>query len=251
MKILIVDDERLARERLRDLLEDIDPAQQVVEADNGLAALSVFEQESPGIVLMDIRMPVMDGLEAAYHLSRAEQPPAVIFTTAYQDHAIQAFELQAVDYLMKPIRRERLEAALQRSRIIKQATIASLMEQSGTTTSRSHLSASSYGKIVLIPVAEIGFLKADQKYTTVGWSGRESLINESLKSLEKEYPGRFLRIHRNTLITPEFIQSMKKEKDGVYYLYLKDIATGFPISRRHLHEVRHAMKHLGITHDPH
>lgn len=247
MKILIVDDETLARERLKDLLEAIHPGQQILEADNGLAALAIVEKEAPEIVLLDIRMPVMDGLETAWHLSSLQQPPAVIFTTAYQDHAIQAFELQAVDYLMKPIRRERLETALQRSHILKQATVSSLMRQGDTSSSRSHLSASSYGKIELIPIAEIRYLKAEQKYITVGWSGRESLINESLKSLEQEYPGRFLRIHRNTLVAPEYIQSMQKDKDGTYQLYLKDIAAGFPISRRHLHDVRHTLKHLGLT----
>ena len=247
MKILIVDDESLARERLKDLLTEIDPEQQLLEADNGLAALAVCERESPEIVLLDIRMPVMDGLETAYHLAALEHPPAVIFTTAYQDHAIQAFELQAVDYLMKPIRRERLQTALQRSHLLKRATVASIMEQTHTPVCRSHLSASSYGKIELIPVAEISYLKAEQKYVTVGWSGRESLINESLKSLENEYPGRFLRIHRNTLIAPGSIQSMKKDKDGVYYLYLKNVDTGFPVSRRHMHGVRHTLKHLGLS----
>lgn len=246
MKILIVDDERPARERLKDLLEAIDPAQQILEAENGLAALAVVEKEAPEIILLDIRMPVMDGLETAYHLATLGHPPAVIFTTAYQDHAIQAFELQAVDYLMKPIRRERLQTALQRSRMITRATVTSLMEQGDTAAARSHLSSSSYGKIELIPITEIRYLKAEQKYVTVGWSGRESLINESLKSLEQEYPDRFLRIHRNTLIAPEFIQSIRKEKNGVFHLYLKDIETGFPISRRHLHDVRHTLKHLGL-----
>lgn len=247
MKILIVDDETLARERLKDLLAEIDPEQQLLETNNGLAALSVCEQESPDIVLLDIRMPVMDGLETAYHLAGLEHPPAVIFTTAYQDHAIQAFELQAVDYLMKPIRRERLQTALERSQLIKRAAVTALMEQAETPVSRSHLSVSSYGKIELIPIAEIDYLKAEQKYVTVGWSGKESLINESLKSLENQYPGRFLRIHRNTLIAPGSIQSMKKEKGGVYYLYLKNIDTGFPISRRHMHGVRHTLKHLGLS----
>ena len=247
MKILIVDDEQLARERLVDILLEIDPGQQVLEAENGLTALAVVEKEAPDVILLDIRMPVMDGLETAYHLSGLEHPPAVIFTTAYQDHAIRAFELQAVDYLMKPIRRERLETALQRSRLIKRAAVTALREHTDGPAPRSHLSASSYGKIELIPVAEIRYLKAEQKYVVVGWAGKESLINESLKSLEKEYADHFLRIHRNALVAPKFIQSLKKEKDGIYYLYLQDNAAGFPVSRRHLHEVRHTLKHLGLS----
>jgi len=244
MKILIVDDERLARERLKDLLMAIDPGHQLLEADNGLLALAQVEQAGPDIVLLDIRMPVMDGLETAYHLSLLEKPPAIIFTTAYQDHAIRAFELQAVDYLMKPIRRERLESALQRSRLIKRATATALRAATDSPTPRSHLSASNYGKIELIPVAEIRYLKAEQKYVNAGWSGKESLIDESLKSLEKEFPDTFLRIHRNALIAPKFIQLLKKNKDGGFYLHLRDVADGLPVSRRHLHALRQVMARI-------
>ena len=247
MKILIVDDERLARERLKDLLREIDPDHQLLEADNGLAALNQVQQSVPDVVLLDIRMPVMDGLEAAYHLSILEQSPAVIFTTAYQDHAIRAFDLQAVDYLLKPIRRERLESALQRTRLIKRATAAALRAEAGEPAPRSHLSASNYGKIELIPVAEIRYLKAEQKYVSVGWAGKESLIDESLKSLEQEFPDRFLRIHRNALISPKFIQLLKKSKDGAFYLHLQDVTNGLPVSRRHLHALRQFLKHPELS----
>ena len=247
MKILIVDDERLARERLKDLLREIDPGHQLLEADNGLAALNQVQQSVPDVVLLDIRMPVMDGLETAYHLSILEQSPAVIFTTAYQDHAIRAFDLQAVDYLLKPIRRERLESALQRSRLIKRATAAALRVEADGPAQRSHLSASNYGKIELIPVAEIRYLKAEQKYVSVGWAGKESLIDESLKSLEQEFPHRFLRIHRNALIAPKFIQLLKKSKDGAFYLHLQDVADGLPVSRRHLHALRQFLKHPELS----
>ena len=247
MKILIVDDEPLARQRLMDLLLAIDPGHQLLEAENGLIALTQVEREEPDVVLLDIRMPLMDGLETAYHLSLYAQPPAVIFTTAFQDHAIQAFELQAVDYLMKPVRRERLQSALQRSRLLKRATAAALRAEAGGQGPRSHLSASNYGKIELIPIAEIRYLKAEQKYVSVGWAGKETLIDESLKSLEKEFTDRFLRIHRNALIAPRFIQVLKKGKDGGFYLHLQDVANSLPVSRRHLHALRHLLKHPEIV----
>lgn len=242
MNILIVDDEHLARERLKDLLLAIDPGHGLREAENGLEALTRVQEAVPDVVLMDIRMPVMDGLETAYHLSLLKQPPAVIFITAYQDHAIRAFELQAVDYLLKPVRRERLEAALQRSRLIKRATAVALRTESAGPAPRSHLSASNYGRIELIPVNEIRYLKADQKYVSVGWAGRETLIDEPLVSLEQEFPELFLRIHRNALVAPKFIRMLTKGKDGAVYLHLQDVADGLPVSRRHLHVLRQLLK---------
>lgn len=243
MNILIVDDEHLARERLKDLLLAIDPGHGLREAENGLDALTRVQETVPEVVLLDIRMPVMDGLETAYHLSLLKQPPAVVFITAYQDHAIRAFELQAVDYLLKPVRRERLEAALQRARLIKRATVVALRTESTGSAQRSHLSASNYGRIELIPVNEIRYLKADQKYVNVSWAGKETLIDDSLISLEQEFPDLFLRIHRNALIAPKFIRSLTKGKDGAVYLHLQDVADGLPVSRRHLPALRQLLKH--------
>jgi len=243
MNILIVDDEHLARERLKDMLLAIDPDHALREAENGLDALNQVQESVPDVVLLDIRMPVMDGLEMAYHLSLLKQPPAVIFTTAYQDHAIRAFELQAVDYLLKPVRRDRLEAALQRSHLIKRVTAVALRTEGAGPAQRSHLSASNYGRIDLIPVNQIRYLKADQKYVSVGWAGKETLIDESLISLEKEFPDLLLRIHRNALVAPKFIRMLTRGKDGVIYLHLQDVADGLPVSRRHLHALRQLLKH--------
>ena len=148
---------------------------------------------------------------------------------------------------MKPIWRERLESALQRSRLIKRATAAALRAATDGPIARSHLSASNYGKIELVPVTEIRYLKAEQKYVNVGWSGKETLIDDSLKSLEQEFPDRFLRIHRNALIAPKFIQLLKKGQDGGFYLYLQDVANGLPVSRRHLHALRQILKHPGMV----
>jgi len=244
MKILIVDDEKLARERLKDLVMEIDSRHQCREAENGLAALQSVAVEQADIILLDIRMPVMDGLETAYHLAALDPSPAVVFTTAYQDHAFDAFDAEVVDYLLKPIRSERLQLALARAQIINRARIASLREKEPSIKSRSHLSATSQGKIELISIEEIRYLKAEQKYITVGWPGRETLIDESLKTLEAEFPDQFLRIHRNALVAIAFIEALVKDKDGGFFIQLNDVPEQLLISRRHLSGVRQALKTL-------
>lgn len=247
MKILIVDDEPLARERLRDLILDIDRDHRIMEAENGMVALKIVEQNPPDVILLDIRMPVMDGMETAMHLSKSDTPPAIIFATAYQDHAIEAFEVHAVDYLLKPIRRGRLEKALERVNTLKKTTLSALIEAVEQPASRNFLSASSYGKIELVPVEEIRYLKAEQKYVVAGWSGKETLIDESLKTLENEFPKQFQRIHRNALVSPEYITALEKQNDGSFNLFLRDVKDGLPVSRRHLQEVRRTLKKLGLS----
>jgi len=245
MKILIVDDEQPARERLRDLIGECAGEHSLREANNGLQALEVADQWEPDILLLDIRMPVMDGLETASHLARRQQPPAVVFITAYQDHAVDAFEADAIDYLLKPVRRERLQQALDKAAILNRARINALRENDPASRARTHLSTSNLGRIELIPVAEVVFLKAEQKYVMAGWRGRETLLDESLKSLEEEFAGRFLRIHRNALIALEFAEALEKDRDGRYSIRLKGLTEHLPISRRHLRDVRRAMKHAG------
>ena len=248
MKILIVDDEPLARERLRDLLEESDLEMELMEAENGLACLQMIKKHAVDIVLLDIRMPGMDGLETAQHLGHLSPPPAIIFTTAYQDHAIDAFEANAIDYLLKPIRKERLQISLQRASFINRANLAELKENIGEEkTARSYLSASSHGNIALIPVAEIRFLKADSKYVTVVWPGHETLIDDPLKSLEEEFKGRFLRVHRNALVALAHIDSLQKDSQGKVSIRLKDVDEQVEVSRRHLHEVKQKIKNIDLN----
>lgn len=242
MKILIVDDEQLARERLKDLLVELDNAHQLHEAANGVDALKLIEDFAPEIVLLDIRMPLMDGLETASHLSKITASPAIIFTTAYQDHALQAFDTNAVDYLLKPIRTKRLQEALRRAEVFNRGRIDMLRKQIADNQSRSHLSATHQGKIELIPVTDIRYLKASQKYVSIGRPGRETLVDDSLKSLEVEFRDTFLRIHRNALVALQYVESLEKNKDGSYSLSLQDIAERLLVSRRHLSEVRSALK---------
>jgi len=242
MKILIVDDEGPARERLKGLLREIESTHTLLEADNGLTALMAADREKPDIILMDIRMPGMDGLEAAYHLTSFDPQPAVIFTTAYQDHAIQAFEANAVDYLLKPIRRERLEEALGRAGIINRARLNDLDRKEAGRHPRTHLISTVRGKIQLIPVSEIAYLKAEQKYIMAGWHGREMLVDEALKSLESEFHNLFLRIHRNALVSMDHVTGLEKQPDGSFCILVKEVAGGLTVSRRHLHVVRKFVK---------
>lgn len=261
MNVLIVDDESLARERLRALVEEFSAAETspgycvVGEAANGKEALRVAGETAPDVVLMDIRMPGMDGLEAAQHLNTLGHPPAVIFTTAYDDHALAAFEAHAVDYLVKPIRKQRLYEALQRARVLTRAQIAALDEQAlkrreltggdgdaRQARARTHLSALRHGRIELVPVAEIFYFHADHKYVTVKHADGEVLIEDSLISLEEEFKHLFTRVHRNALVANACLIGMEKTADGHFQVLMRGCADQLPISRAHVAEVRRKMK---------
>ena len=241
MKVLIADDEPLARSRLRELLAEIGGYQIVGEAANGKDALQQGVQVQPDLILMDIRMPAMDGLEAAMHLSALEQPPAIIFTTAFGDHALAAFETHAVDYLLKPIRKERLENALHKLQQLNRVQLAALNQTKGEThdsRARTHLSVLNRGNLQLVPVAAIRYFKADQKYVTVGFDTGQVLIEESLKDLEEEFSERFFRIHRNALAAAAYVSGLVKDHEGDWLLTLHGVEEQLEISRRHLPEVR-------------
>lgn len=240
MKVLLVDDEPLARERLRRLLAELPDCEISGEAADGRAALSAYEQQQPDVVLMDIRMPGMDGLEAARHLAGLPDPPAVIFTTAFGDHALEAFEACAVDYLLKPIRSERLAAALGNARRLTRAQAARLDTASGGV--RSHICVRVRGNLHLVPVTDIRFFRADNKYVTVRTGDAEYLIEEPLKDLEDEFGARFLRIHRNALVAADFIAGLEKDSEGQCLVVLGGIDERLEVSRRHLPEVRARLK---------
>lgn len=245
MKVLVVDDEKLARERLRGLLQESGEELEVALAENGLVCIEMAGSEDFDLVLLDIRMPGMDGLETAGHLAKLDRPPAVVFTTAYDDHAIDAFNANAVDYLLKPIRRERLHEALQRARLLQTAKLNELASKLGSEEKgRSHLSAGSGGSIELIPVEEIRYLRADNKYVAVGWPGNETLIDEALKSLETEFADRFVRVHRNALVAKAFIDTLEKGRDGKVHLHMRGVDTTIDVSRRHLHSLKQFIREL-------
>ncbi|MEE9552009.1 MAG: LytTR family DNA-binding domain-containing protein [Gammaproteobacteria bacterium] len=245
MKILIVDDEALARERLIDLITELDTGSVIIEASHGLIALDMVQHESPEVVLLDIRMPLMDGLEVAHHLAGLESPPAVIFTTAYQDHALEAFDTHAVDYLLKPIRKDRLQQALERAQMINRANITELREQDQLSTARTHLSAIVQGNLRLVAVDDIRYLKAEQKYVIAAWPDGELLLDEPLKSLESEFQALFIRIHRNALVALQHIESLEKETEGNISIRLRGMVNALQVSRRHVSTVRQTIKKLG------
>ena len=238
MKVLIVDDEPLARSRLRKMLAKFDQVEIVGEAGNGREAIARVNETRPDLVFMDIRMPGMDGLEAAGHLDRLDEGPAVVFTTAYDEYALEAFDVHAIGYLVKPVRAEKLAE-----------TMASIERRSlsvikPASSSRTHISAKYRGNIELVPVDQIYFLRAEHKYVVVRYPDGELLIEESLKSLEDEFKDAFLRVHRNALVAPGWLQGMSKSEEGQWFLTFKNIDDQVEVSRRHTAEVRRLLNQL-------
>lgn len=240
LKILIVDDEPLARERLRTLLSDISvqlPAEVLGEAANGLQALEFLREQPVDVVLADIRMPGMDGIELASHLGRFEKPPAVIFTTAYDNYAVQAFDLNAVDYLLKPVRAQRLLAALQKlpgTRLDAEMLAGVGQEMRGA--GRTHLSCHERGRLLLVPVGEVLYLKADLKYVTARTVDREYLLDEALTHLETEFADRFVRLHRSVLVAKSALAGFEKavsdDAEAYGWALLRGVPEKLPVSRR-------------------
>jgi two-component system response regulator AlgR len=242
LRVFIVDDEPPARNRLRDLLSDCSEqlALDVVgEAGNGREALDKLAEITADVVLLDIRMPQMDGIELAQHLNKLPKPPVVIFTTAYDAYAIKAFDLHAIDYLLKPIRLGRLFEALNRGREAVPVQTEALREL--LPDPRKNLSIHERGKIHLIAIEEVLYLRAELKYITVRTTDREYLIEESLNALEKEFVTRFVRIHRNTLIAKDAIAGFEKggdEGESGWMVKLKGLDEALAISRRQQHIVK-------------
>lgn len=241
MRILLVDDEPLARQRMHRLLEELPEATAVKEAENGQNALRLAFEWQPDVVLLDIRMPGMDGLQVARQLAGLEHPPAVIFTTAFDSHAMAAFDAQAVGYLLKPIRKERLQQAIRGAARPTRVQLNAL-QASPTTDARSHISATLGGKLHLIPVRNILYFQADQKYVSVHHRDGEALIEESLKALEQEFSSQFVRIHRNALVAVAHICAMGKDTHGSTLVSLRENNTELEVSRRHVAEVRARLK---------
>lgn len=240
MKVLIVDDEAPARARIRRLIEEFEGVEVVGEAADGHAALAEQQRLQPDVLLLDIRMPGMDGMEAARRLAQLPEPPAVIFTTAYGEHALEAFEAEARDYLVKPVRKERLAQAL--SRVHRLPSHAGDDE---TNAGRCHLAVRKHGGLHLIPFDDITHFQADNKYVTAYLNGREELLEESLKQLEEEFGDRLLRIHRNALVSLRVLNGMEKDGEGRCYVTLDGVGRGPEISRRHLAYVRRVLKERG------
>jgi two-component system response regulator AlgR len=235
LKVLVVDDEPPARERLVSLLAEIEDVEVVGEAASGREALTRTGELAPDVVLLDVRMPGMDGLEAARHLNVLEEPPAVIFTTAFDQYAVEAFETHAVGYLMKPVRPEQLAAALTRA---GRLTRAQLQKLAAGEARRSHIAARRREGLRLIPLEEVQYFLADQKYTTVCHVNGEDLIEDSLRLLESEFGQAFVRIHRNTLVAVRYLERIERNAEGQYFMHLRGCETPLPVSRRMAGELK-------------
>jgi len=247
MRVVIADDEPLARERLRGLLAEQLGVEVVAEAADGQNALHACAEHRPDLVLLDIAMPGIDGLEAARHLAAFDPRPAVVFCTAYDAHALLAFEAEAIDYLVKPVRAERLAAALERVR-----TFAAGREKTGDNGAgpagggqrRSHLCARLRGSLRLIPIEDVHYLHAEEKYVVVHHARGEDLIEESLKSLEDEFGERFVRIHRNCLVARHEIVELRRAPDGHVQAVLRHGKQPLEVSRRCVAGLKDTLKHL-------
>jgi two-component system response regulator AlgR len=228
MKALIVDDEPLARARLGALLRELDQVEVVGEAGDAGETLAQLEKLAPDILFLDVRMPGMSGLELARHLARLPDPPAIIFTTAHGEHAMEAFEAEAVGYLLKPVRKEKLAAATERA---QRLSARQLVAVAGPEP-RTHLPVRHREGIRLLRVEDIICLVAEQKYTTVRHTGGEDLIEDSLRQLEAEFGSRFLRVHRGALVNRTFLEAIERREDGSYLARVRGMPEPLPVSRR-------------------
>ncbi len=237
LRVLLVDDEAPARNRLRDLLADCRdqlPVRVVGEAGDATAALAVLARETIDVVLLDIHMPGEDGLALAQRIGERNAPPAIIFITAHDAHAIRAFDLAATDYLLKPVRMERLLAALRRIPAVP-----------GRLPS---LRITERGQILLVPLDQVLWMRAEQKYVTVHAISRNYLVEESLSALEESWPGRFVRIHRNTLVSVAAVSGLRQTGENPdadntgWTVLITQTGEELPVSRRQLPIVRNQLR---------
>jgi two-component system response regulator AlgR len=255
LKILVVDDEPPARARMAQLLTDCAAQVPLVvagEAEGGFRALEAVDRVQPDVVLLDIHMPDMEGIEVARHLATRERPPAVIFVTAFDEHALEAFDVQALDYLLKPVRAERLAAALSRLQRLRphEPKLEEVARSLGAA--RTHLTVSERGRMILVPVEDIVYLRAELKYVTIRTATREHLTEESLTSLEAEFGDRFVRIHRNALVARKSIHGFQRVRgsadpqgeaaEGHWEVLLQELPERLPISRRQWPTVKAAAR---------
>jgi len=234
LRALVVDDEAPARERLASLLGELGQVEVVGDARNAMEALQRLKELEPDVLYLDVRMPGMSGLELARHLGTLEDPPAIIFTTAYDEHAMAAFEAEAVGYLLKPVRREQLAAATERARQLSQVQLGAI----GTATTRTHLAVRHRDGLRLLRLDEVVCLIAEQKYTTVRHIGGEDLIDDSLRTLETEFGERFVRIHRGALVNRDFIEAIERNAEGQHQIRLRGREERMAVSRRLASELK-------------
>jgi two-component system response regulator AlgR len=237
-RVLIVDDEAPARERLASLIAESGQAEVVGQAANGEEALRMVGELAPDVVLLDVRMPGIDGLEVARHLADLPEPPAVVFTTAFDEYALQAFDAQAIAYLLKPIRREKLEAAIGQAGRLTRPQLAQAAAVARFAPRRTHVAVKQRDGTRLVPLAQVLYFLADQKYVTMRHTGGEDLLEESLRSLEDDLGAAFVRVHRNALVSVQHLAAIDREGEGQYFVKLHGCTERIAVSRRMASDLR-------------
>ena len=236
LNILIIDDEKPARDRLRRLLKSGSKYRVAGEAASGSEALERIRELSPDVLLLDISMPGMDGMALARVLQDSGVSPAIIFCTAYQDQALNAFEVEALDYVVKPVRPERLSKALEK---------AARFLDSGESPSEEHYLRSTVGgKVVLTPVHRVICLLAEDKYTTVIHEKGSTVVDDSLTELENLYPELFFRVHRNALISRKHLRGLERTPGGPTQVLLSGSDRKPEVSRRNVSSLRKLLSEL-------
>lgn len=253
MHLLIVDDEPLARLRLQRLLTDPTAAwaerlrgATFAEAANGEAALHQAEIKPPDWVFLDIRMPGLDGLAVAKHWQQQGKLPLIIFTTAYSDHALAAFEVQAIDYLLKPVDPSRLQVALEKAWRYQhgEKNDGNQNDDESILLPRQQLSLRIRNQLTLLPVSQVFYFQSELKYINVRYPDGVALLDGSLKQLEEEFAKDFLRIHRSALVARRYLKRLVKTADELFFVEFVDISDTLEVSRRHLPEVRRFFRQL-------
>lgn len=238
LKLLIIDDEAPARARMRRMLEATADCEVLAEAASGVEALDLIAECTPDALLLDISMPGLDGMSLAHRLREMEPAPAVIFCTAWPDHALDAFDVAAVDYLLKPVRQERLEAALDKARQ------AGAGGRAAPESDQVFLRSTLGGRTVLIPLGQVACFVAEDKYTTVFHDGGKSVLSHSLIELEREHGERFARVHRNALVARDRIRGLERNRAGVVCVILDGCEHRPQVSRRQQPELRRLIRAL-------
>jgi two-component system response regulator AlgR len=238
LQVLIVDDEPHARERLERLVGELPHCEVVGMCGTGLEALTRASELQPSVVLLDIRMPGMSGIEAARHLSALPAAPAVVFTTAYDEYAMEAFDAQAIGYLLKPVRKERLEQALRQAGKLSASQLKLVAAADREVAARQHIAVRVRDELRLIPVKDIQFFRADQKYVNVYHAGGEDLIDASLTELAEEFSTDFSRIHRSILVSVGHLEAVERDRDGKHFVRIRDRDERLPVGRRQVRDLK-------------
>lgn len=246
MDVLICDDEPLATERLARLVTQLGH-QVVATASHGEQAIELADEHQPDVVLLDIQMPEMDGLSCAQHLRELDPMPAIVFCTAYDKHALDAFKSQAEGYLLKPVMQQELQQVLDHLTKLTQAQLSHIKQKENMeelNIKRHQITAKTYRGVEIVPVENIYYFLADQKYVTVRHKNGSVLIDETLKDLEHEFADQFIRIHRNALVSIHYLEGLEVINTGQYQVRCRELKERLAVSRRHLPTLRERIQKL-------